>query len=119
MADKTITSFFDRYDEAADAVRRLEAAGVPRRDISLIANNEGERYSSHASRTWDESSRFDDDNDGAATGATVGTLAGGTLAWWLTRGSEQQASLPFAPYAGAWPEKGGGAGANLGIMGSF
>jgi uncharacterized protein (TIGR02271 family) len=78
MAGKTITSFFERYEDAADAVRRLEAAGIAHRDISLVANNEGDRYSSHASRTYDENSRFDeDDNDGAATGATVGTLAGG------------------------------------------
>jgi len=48
----------------------------------------------------------------------VGTLAGGTLAWWLTRGSEQHAVLPFAPYAGAWPEA-GGVGAKLGIAGQF
>jgi stress response protein YsnF len=77
MAEKTITSFFERYEDAAEAVRRLETAGIPHRDISLVANNEDERYSSQATRTYDETSRFDDDDDGAATGATVGTLAGG------------------------------------------
>jgi hypothetical protein len=75
MADKTITSFFDRYEDAADAVRRLEAAGIPHRDISLIANNEGDRYSTQASRTWDENSSFDDDHDGAATGLPA--------RWWM------------------------------------
>ncbi|WP_246529705.1 YsnF/AvaK domain-containing protein [Microvirga zambiensis] len=78
MTNKTLTSFFDRYEDASEAVRRLEAAGVPRSDISLIASNEGDRYSSHASRTFDGTNHHDDDvSDGAGTGATVGTLAGG------------------------------------------
>ncbi|WP_262269116.1 YsnF/AvaK domain-containing protein [Microvirga yunnanensis] len=78
MISKTITAFFDSYEDASEAVRRLEAAGVSRGDISLIANNEGDRYSSHASRTFDGTNHHDDDvSDGAGTGATVGTLAGG------------------------------------------
>ncbi|WP_246498887.1 YsnF/AvaK domain-containing protein [Microvirga soli] len=78
MTSKTITAFFDRYEDASEAVRRLEAAGVSHRDISLIASNEGDRYSSHASRTFDATNHHDDDvSDGAGTGATVGTLAGG------------------------------------------
>ncbi|WP_322883898.1 YsnF/AvaK domain-containing protein [Microvirga lotononidis] len=78
MTNKTLTSFFDSYEDASEAVRRLEAAGVPRSDISLIANNEGDRYSSQASRTFDGTNHHDGDvSDGAGTGATVGTLAGG------------------------------------------
>jgi uncharacterized protein (TIGR02271 family) len=79
MANKTVTAFFDKYEDASEAVRRLEAAGVPRRDISLIASNEGDRYSSHATRTFDSTNYRDDDDvsDGAGTGATVGALAGG------------------------------------------
>lgn len=78
MTNKTITAFFDNYEDASEAVRRLESAGIPNRDISLVASNEGERYSSHATRTFDKNSKFDDDvSDGAGTGATVGTLAGG------------------------------------------
>jgi uncharacterized protein (TIGR02271 family) len=78
MTNKTITAFFDRYEDASEAVRRLEAAGISHRDISLIASNEGDRYSSHASRTFDGTNHHTDDvSDGAGTGATVGTLAGG------------------------------------------
>jgi uncharacterized protein (TIGR02271 family) len=78
MTNKTITAFFDRYEDASEAVRRLEAAGISHRNISLIASNEGDRYSSHASRTFDGTNHHDDDvSDGAGTGATVGTLAGG------------------------------------------
>jgi uncharacterized protein (TIGR02271 family) len=116
MADKTITSFFDRYEDAADAVRRLEAAGIPHRDISLIANNEGDRYSTHAGRTWDENSSFDDDHDGAATGATVGTLAGGGAG--LLAGLGMLAIPGFGPVVAAgWLVPtliGAGAGAALG-----
>jgi uncharacterized protein (TIGR02271 family) len=76
---KTITAFFESYDDAADAVRRLEAGGIAHRDISIVANNEGERYSSHAKRTFDGTNHDHDTHadDGAGTGATVGTLAGG------------------------------------------
>jgi len=78
MTNKTITAFFDRYEDASEAVRRLEAAGISNSNISLIASNEGDRYSSHASRTFDGTNHHDDDvSDGAGTGATVGTLAGG------------------------------------------
>jgi uncharacterized protein (TIGR02271 family) len=78
MTNKTITAFFDRYEDASEAVRRLEAAGISHRNISLIASNEGDRYSSHASRTFDGTNHHDDEvSDGAGTGATVGTLAGG------------------------------------------
>jgi uncharacterized protein (TIGR02271 family) len=78
MTNKTITAFFDKYEDASEAVRRLEAAGISHHNISLIASNEGDRYSSHASRTFDGTNHHDDDvSDGAGTGATVGTLAGG------------------------------------------
>ena len=36
---QTLTGLFDRYDDARRAVQDLEAAGVPHRDISLVANN--------------------------------------------------------------------------------
>lgn len=77
MTSKTITAFFDNYEDAAEAVRRLESAGIAHRDVSLVASNEGDRYSSHASRTFDGTNHHDDVSDGAGTGATVGTLAGG------------------------------------------
>ena len=77
MTNKTITAFFENYQDASEAVRRLESAGVAHRDISLVANNEGERYSTHANRTFDGTNHHDHDADGAGTGATVGTLAGG------------------------------------------
>ncbi|GEO14757.1 hypothetical protein MAE02_24530 [Microvirga aerophila] len=120
MTQKTITAFFERYEEASDAVSRLEAAGIPHRDISLVANNEGDRYSSHAKRTYDSTSSFDDDaSDGAATGATVGTLAGGGAG--LLAGLGMLAIPGLGPVVAAgWLVStlvGAGAGAALGGLG--
>ena len=39
MANRTITTLYDNYDDAAQAVRDLETAGIPPRDISLVAND--------------------------------------------------------------------------------
>jgi uncharacterized protein (TIGR02271 family) len=83
---KTITAFFDDFADAADAVRRLEAAGIQHKDISLIANNRDDRYSDQATRSFDgdrtkdnddrDLVRDDNDND-AGTGAAIGAVAGG------------------------------------------
>jgi len=80
MSNKTVTAFFESYDDAAQAVSRLESAGIPSHDISLIANNQDERYSSHAKGRMHDSHGHSNDthaDDGAGTGATVGALAGG------------------------------------------
>lgn len=74
MAERRITAFFDTYDEAAKAIRRLEAAGMRRYEISLVANNFDGAYSRHASHTLEHHTHAD---EGAGAGATVGTLAGG------------------------------------------
>ena len=71
---QAITRLFDRHEDAAEAVRQLEAAGVPHSDISLIANNVEGRHLSEGRRDGA------DDNDtaeGAAKGATTGGLLGG------------------------------------------
>lgn len=70
MASHAVTGLFDRYDDAANAVRELENAGIPARDISLVSNNvDGER----------ETIATTDAGPGAATGAGVGGLAGGAV----------------------------------------
>jgi hypothetical protein len=35
----TISRLYDNHDDAQQAVRRLESAGVPHSDISMVANN--------------------------------------------------------------------------------
>src|SRR5215218_2151479 len=120
LMNKTITTFFNKYEDAVEAVRRLEAAGVPHRDISLVANNEGDRYSSHATRTFDSTNYRDADDthadEGAGTGATVGTLAGGGAGFLAGLG---MLAIPgFGPVVAAgWLGStlvGAGAGAALG-----
>lgn len=75
---KTITAFFDNFDDAANAVRRLEDAGFQHEDISLIANNREDRYTHHANgRVYGGGRDETYADEGAGTGATVGALAGG------------------------------------------
>ena len=40
---RTITALFDQYQDAAEAVRALEEAGVPAGDISVVSNDAAER----------------------------------------------------------------------------
>jgi hypothetical protein len=62
----TISHVYDSYGQASAAVRDLESAGIPPRDISVIAN----RYVSE---------RYADVDDASATstGAGIGVAAGG------------------------------------------
>src|SRR5215213_7568685 len=78
MAEKTVTAFFESYEDASDAVRRLEAAGIAHKNVSLVANNKDDKYTHHTNgRMLDQDTDDTDTGDGAGTGATVGTLAGG------------------------------------------
>ena len=69
MVNRTMAAMFDRYDDAADAVRRLEAAGVSHSDISIVSNDE-----SHAQYHSDAPEPH---GTGLGTGASLGTLIGG------------------------------------------
>ena len=42
----TVTGLFDDYQDASDAVGELAAIGVPRDDISIVANNSDSWYGS-------------------------------------------------------------------------
>jgi uncharacterized protein (TIGR02271 family) len=80
MAKKTITALFDSYERATEAVRRLEDMGVSHSDISIVANNADNRYSTGTSTTTSSARAddvADDAGDGAGTGATLGTVLGG------------------------------------------
>jgi hypothetical protein len=68
---QTVTGLFDRYQDAAAAVRELEAAGVPHADISIVANN-----IVPVDRDDRASNAADDAGTGAAVGAAVGGGAG-------------------------------------------
>lgn len=67
MSIKTLSALYDHYDDAAAAVTKLEAAGIPHTDISLVGNKTvttTDGMGDHAAT-------------GAGTGATLGTLLGG------------------------------------------
>ncbi len=66
MTTRTITALFDKYTDAVEAVRRLEAAGVAHDAISIVSNDAAhQQYHDDAAQT------------GAGTGASLGTLLGG------------------------------------------
>jgi hypothetical protein len=65
---KTVSALYDTYDAASAAVSALEANGVPRSDISIVANN---------SENWHRDERKSDAAEDAGTGAGVGAAVGG------------------------------------------
>ena len=71
MATRTITGLFDSYDDAKQAVLKIEATGVLHQDISIVANNADKRYSLAG-----EAGRSNAAQD-AGAGATFGTVVGG------------------------------------------
>ncbi|PII39224.1 membrane protein, partial [Sinorhizobium meliloti CCBAU 01290] len=66
---RTVAGLFDDYGEARGAVSDLEAAGFPSENISIVANNAGDRYSGDGSAAA----------SGAGAGAGLGAVGGGTL----------------------------------------
>ena len=64
MATRTATALYHSYASAAAAVGKLEAAGIPHEDISIVSNDEENRgkYGDHP---------------GTGTGASLGTVVGG------------------------------------------
>ncbi len=72
----TISRLYDNYSDAQRAVRSLEAAGVPHSDLSIVANNSDNWYSTDKKVDRDRDG-VDDRAEGAATGAGVGAGLGG------------------------------------------
>lgn len=75
MAVRILTALFDRYEAAADAVDRLEAAGIPHAEISIVANRPDSPAEPHAPGS--AVPHPSDAAESAGTGATVGTVLGG------------------------------------------
>src|SRR5215204_6129664 len=77
---RTITAMFDRYQDALEAVRRLEATGVAQSDVSIVSNDPAHRTQDDTTTTGATTARADTDDDtgtGAGTGASLGSLLGG------------------------------------------
>ena len=73
----TISRLYNSYADAKEAVRNLEAAGVPHNDISIIASNADNWYSSDHTGEQDLDGK-DDRAEAAGAGAGVGAAVGGT-----------------------------------------
>jgi hypothetical protein len=72
----TISRLYDTYSDAQRAVSDLEAAGVPHSDISIIANNSDNWYSTDKKLDRDRDG-VDDRAEGAGAGAGIGAGVGG------------------------------------------
>lgn len=79
MATRAITALFDDYDDAARAVDKLEAEGIPHGAISIVASNADDRHAGRLSAEPVRRSNAEESDaaDGAGTGATLGTVLGG------------------------------------------
>jgi hypothetical protein len=71
----TISRLYDNYTDAQSAVQRLEAAGVPQSEISIVANNSDGWFSSDKKVDRDRDG-VDDRAEGAGAGAGIGGTAG-------------------------------------------
>jgi len=76
----TISRLYSSYERASQAVRDLEAAGVPHGDISIVSNNADNWYSGNGTTKRVDRDRdgTDDRAEGAGAGAGIGAAVGGT-----------------------------------------
>src|SRR3954471_9671700 len=73
----TISRLYDNHIDAQQAVRRLESAGVPHSDISIVANNSDSWFNSDKKVDRDHDG-VDDRSESAGKGAGIGAGIGGT-----------------------------------------
>jgi hypothetical protein len=73
----TISRLYDTHTQAQAAVQRLETAGVPHSDISIVANNSDSWFDSDKKVDRDRDG-VDDRAESAGKGAGIGAGVGGT-----------------------------------------
>lgn len=71
----TISRLYDNYTDAQKAVQKLETAGVPHADISIVANNSDNWY--NGTKVDRDHDGVDDRAEGAGKGAGIGAGVGG------------------------------------------
>jgi len=78
---KVISRLYNSYDQAQQAVRDLEAAGVPHSEISIVSNNADSWFDGNGNGTTKRVDRdadgVDDRAEGAGKGAGIGAAVGG------------------------------------------
>lgn len=107
MTEKSIVALYDDFAEAQRAVTDLETSGIPRADISVIANDQtraaaGGGAGEHGTRA----------GQGAGAGAAIGTMVGG--AGGLLAGLGMLAIPGIGPVVAAGPLVAALAGAGVG-----
>jgi len=105
LATKTVVGLFDDFKSATNAAERLQTAGIPREDISVIAGNDSGQYKDYASGTGEV-------GKGVAGGAGAGAAIGGGLG--LLAGLTALAIPGFGPIIAAGPIAAALTGAGLG-----
>ncbi|MBS7586329.1 hypothetical protein [Ancylobacter defluvii] len=73
----TVSGLFDNYDDALTAVNKLQALGIDRASISIVANNSGDWYGQRAVDRDDNGHASKGAGEGAGTGAGIGAVLGG------------------------------------------
>jgi hypothetical protein len=73
----TISRLYDNHNDAQQAVRRLESAGVPHSEISMVANNSDSWFNTDKKVDRDRDG-VDDRAEGAGKGAGIGAGVGST-----------------------------------------
>jgi len=105
LATKTVVGLFDDFKSATNAAERLQSAGIPREDISVIGGNESGQYKDYASGTGEV-------GKGVAGGAGAGAAIGGGLG--LLAGITALAIPGFGPIIAAGPIAAALTGAGIG-----
>jgi len=104
---KTVVGSFDNYSEAQAVVEELVNIGVPRQEISIVANDASRRYSDDRTTAGDTAS-------GAGKGAVVGGAIGGAAG--LAAGLAGLAIPGIGPIIAAGPIAAALAGAGAGAV---
>jgi hypothetical protein len=73
----TLSRLYDDYAAATLVLQELESAGIPASEISIVASNAENWYSSRG--TTSSASKHDRDRDGADNGAATGAGVGATV----------------------------------------
>jgi hypothetical protein len=74
--EKTTAALFDSFENATEAVRRLNLADIEPLEISIIAHNQGSRYSKYVTGSHGQNEEGNDTTVGAVLGGILGAGAG-------------------------------------------
>ena len=107
---KTVVGSFNSYEEAQQVVQELTSNGVPRDDISLVANDAAGRPGNTAAATPGEHATASRAGTGAVTGGAIGGAAG------LIAGLAGLAIPGIGPIIAAGPIAAALAGAGVGAV---